>query len=448
MFSPEVRALLPPPDLSRNAALSLWGQASVLYDVDPVADTVGGEALTDLHLPSVWPVMRRRNLYTEAMGECAVRVDWSPSQNRATVRVVPGDCIVAWSDPDAPGVPTRVEELRRRTVTRDGEERQVWTWEVWDVRDPSEPVFRIEERTDGVVQDITAEVAGEAGWPAWFRDSSGAAVLPYALYHRDLGSHLWDWLPGRELVCGTLSAAGMWTWWRSLVRDVGFPQRGLIDGELVGMGTTDARPGRGERVVQTNPMAVLSIRSTDSGTARMEQWGATASPTDLALAIEQYEAGLAQHAGINPGDVHRGSHGSSGYAIVVSRDGLRRAQRRQVPAAREGDKRTLAMLATVTNRMVPGSSLPEAPKDYVVTYERIGKAPEQTRQEVDADMAEVDAGLISPVDAIMRRNPGMTEDEALARLVRNARHTALLRSLAEPEAAPDVEDNSITPEET
>jgi hypothetical protein len=140
-FSHEIAADLEiSPDLSRNPYRLIFQQLNVAYMEPPDVRIDGPEQ--DLHsiiTPRLWAQQQQTSLYTLSMGECLVRIDWQhwADATEATYRVVQPDHVVVDALPNDPDQPGRVEELRLRGET--------WTWEVWDVRDPAEPVFRIDE---------------------------------------------------------------------------------------------------------------------------------------------------------------------------------------------------------------------------------------------------------------------------------------------------------------
>lgn len=417
-FAPEVRELLPPAELSCNPILSINAQKAVLYDDAPdVSLAVEGGADLDLSpvlVEELWPLMQDRLLKQLAMQEAAVRLDWDRDTGTASYRVVPASLVTCIADPKRPSVPLAVSEYRiRRTVGGDIEE---WTVETWDVRDPKNPVFRIEAIDQrGKRVDVTATYyVDDDGVPATdypYRDTACAPVLPYELYHARVGTSLWAPKRGREVVSGTLTSAALWTMWIGGVRDGAHPQRLLIDGTVATVATPKPSGGSQVRVVRMNPMAILEVKSDGAGRASHGQWQPAMDPKTAGEAIEAFIAGLAVYADLSPSDISIGSQGKSGYAIVVSRDGLRRAQKRLVPPCLMGDRRLLAKAAKLANAY-GGHALPEDPKAWRIKYADIGRTPDEVKAEREELVARRDQKLAHPVEVFMALNGLDDREEA------------------------------------
>ena len=212
-YAPEIAAELSiNPDMSANPFLAAMAQLAVSYDQAPSVQVEGDPDLSPIVTPTLWVKMQDRDLKQRGINEVLVRLDWPVDDGGEEVsyRVVSAGYITdAEADPRHPSRPLMVEEFRMRT--RDGEERQ--TWETWDVRDPAEPVFRIEEEDEnGDRVDRTEAYTGSTEFP--YRDSSGAPIFPYVLYHSKMKDRLWSFKLGTEMVRGTLRlAAGGTSWW-------------------------------------------------------------------------------------------------------------------------------------------------------------------------------------------------------------------------------------------
>lgn len=421
-FAPEVRELLPPAEISCNPVLSINSQKCVLYDDDPEV-SIGGEDVEDVDLspvltPELWPLMQDRLLKQQAMNEALVRLDWDAEIGACSYRVVPANHVVCRADPRRPDRPIMVSEARiRRTIGGDVEE---WTWETWDVSDPRNPTFTIEAVDQrGKRHDVTAAYyLDEHGVPATdypHRRRSGEPILPYQLYHARVGTSLWAPRRGREVVGGTLTAASLWTMWVGGVRDGAHPQRLLIDGQVATVATPRPSGGSQVRVVRMNPMAILEVKSDGAGRASHGQWQPAMEPKTAGESIESFIAGLATYADLSPSDISIGSKGASGYAIVVSREGLRRAQKRMIPACRMGDQRLLATAAMLANAY-GGHDLPEDPRAWAIKYSEIGRTPEEVAAEREETVARRDAKLLHPVDAFMRLNGIDDREEAMRQM--------------------------------
>lgn len=418
-FAPELRQWLPEPETSDNPALSVWSQIAILYDAAPTVQIEDPEAdLSPVIRPVLWPLCQQRNLYVEALNECLIRIDWSSEGAEVRFRLVQPHMVTDLVQSRArPDQPTGLTEMRLRTNPTTKKEE--WTWERWDVTDPAKPVFRVTRPVgDGKADlDVTGDylTAEEKtrGYP--YPDRSGAPIFPYILWHRFVSDAMFQPFKGEELVSGTLTASCLNTWLVAGFRDGMHPARVVIDGEAV---PTKAVRGGGAptEVAIGGPFSVTFIRSLQNRNASIGQWNPSVNPKDAAEAYEGFSARLAQFAGLSPSDIRRGSQsGGSGYAIVVSRDGLRRMQARQEPPARMGDTLLLATAARFTNAY-GGTDLPENPDAWQVAYPGLPKTLEEIRADLEETKTLLEAGMLHPVDAFLRFNPGLTREQAAERL--------------------------------
>ena len=432
LFDSEAIQYLPKPDLSRNPLLSTHSQIATTHDGEVLISATGDPDLAPLRLDLVWPLLLGADLFASAMNEVLYRVVVQPDGRACRLRIVTPDCIEAYPHEDEPTRPAVVRELRwRERYSEDGTEEGEWVWETWDARDPAAPAWRL---TNAEGYDVTEKwspgsVSGE--WPALYRDRAGLPVMPYILRHDQIGTRLWNWRRGTELVEGTLRVSALWTYWIMLARDVSTPQRVLIDGDVSETGTGPGQPTA--PVIKTSPIHVLRVRSDSTGSARLDSWTAPGSALDQATALDLYEGSLGQYAGLTAADISRGtSTAGSGYAIVVSRDGLRRVQRRKIPAARVADQELLATMARLLWRV---ASLPESPDDYLVSYPGVGESIDDQSARTDLALREVEAGVRNPAEIVQARTPGMTSEEAIAYLVEAASTRAMLASVASADPA-------------
>lgn len=442
LFTEEVRTFLPPAETSRNALLCYHQQLAIAYDETPqvVASedgvTVEPEDLAPIVYDGMWQVLQDNCLYVSAINESVVRLDVDPKSDpdHVVYRVVPTDRVVMWALPENPGVPVGCSELRERVRPEDG--KPEWTWETWDVSGET-AVFKIESMSDGRSVDRTAAY-GTGAYP--YIDKASDAIFPYVLYHRFQTRQLWSPYRGAELVWGTLTIAALWTLWLSGVRDGAHPQRYVIDGKVVGgkvvkqiNGVTPIEQAVG------NPMALLQIESTGTGrTASVGQYQPAMDPKSAAEAIESYEAGLATYAGLNPSDVSRGSQGASGYAIVVSRDGQRRAVAKLLPGLRAGDTALFATGARLANAYL-GTALPESPDAYSIQYRTMPETTEERKAKLEEAKALMDLGLMSKVEAYRLFHPGVDDEAA---------RVALADIEAEDDGTPEPSNPASTADES
>ena len=427
LFAPEVREMLPPAELSHNPFATTHQQIACLYDEDPELEpTPNTGDTTGILTPDLWPLCQERQLYQSACNECGMRVDvWPgtpateatetspalPATSPAiTYRVVYPDLIlVATPSPDGrdPQVATRIEEARER-INAAGQ--IVWTKEVWDVSDPTAPVFEIHELAgDGTWTDQTAYYAEQPGWPPQYRDLAGNPVLPYVVYHKALGSHMWSPFRGHELALGTLTVAAAWTMWLSGLRDGSHPQRVLLDGEVQ---VTAQAPITGAQILRMNPQTILqvkSIRRSDNtySSPSVTQWQPAMEPKPFGESVTEFEASLAVHAGLSPSDVQKGHDNMSGYAIVVSRSGQRKASKRMLKPCMFGDQLLLSKAAALWNAANGTQLASENPADYQICYEALDALDltheDQERMEREEEKAKAEnlAARLTSVEKMM-----------------------------------------------
>jgi hypothetical protein len=437
-FSLELAAdMVISPDLSRNPYRLIYQQLNVAYNEPPevhIQDDPDAD-LAPIVTPKLWAQQQQTSLWALSMGESLVRIDWKhwAGATEASYRVVQPDQVVVYAMPDEPDQPGAVEELRYRG--------DVFTWEVWDVRDPANPIFRIDEINDQKERvDATAkwapELAGEGAYP--YRATDGSPILPWVLYHRQVGSRLWNWTNGIELTDGALKLCSLWTFWNDGYINCAYPQRYALDVDTqAGVSRTIA--GTPVDVVPVDRKSILKFSSKGPGGGSLGAFTASFDPLQSAEALRLYEQGLAVYAGLNPSDLQVTS-AQSGYAIVVSREGQRRAQKLVEPSFRIADQQLLSTAAKMAN-FYTGSKLSENPRDYRIRYRSMKPSIDEMKAEADLIRAEVDMGVLSKLEALRRMHPEIESDEdALERLLRVNQIEAELAGIAAPVLTADDTD--------
>jgi len=195
-----------------NPLKNLTGQLATLYDVAPTvtipsAPAQDVSALVTPHLLALWPQIL---FMVIGLNECAVRLD-RLSGGRIAYRMVTPDVLrEVIPDNHEPDRPVALRELR--WLRRPG--RVGWAYEVFDLRNPDAPVFKVIEVNGDAESDATALyyptlAPGDYPWRALPVDGAelGAPILPYVLYHLRVNSQLFNPLEGEELVEGTLGIA-------------------------------------------------------------------------------------------------------------------------------------------------------------------------------------------------------------------------------------------------
>lgn len=428
-FGKNTRKYLPDPVTSRNPMLTYNKPKAILYDESPVVSISDDEddgaielnpeeplETVTLDLDSIitddlWPLRQECLLLTLTCNEALMRVDWDDRRQTCRYRIVPAHRVEAFSTPEDPTNPYLVRELRPRMVNNE----KVWTWETWDVGpDRKKAEFKIEMVEDERLVDVTEKVMGSTDYPYPAPAGSDEATMPYIMYHSRVTNKLFSPFLNSELVNGTLVVAACWTWWLGGVRDASYPQRVLFNGKVKTSGAQNVNNQRGVEYVETNPLTILQISGEG---ASIDQYTSAMDPSQMAEAIGAFEMGLATHAGLSAADLQQaGTAGMSGYAIVVSREGLRKAQTKLIPSQRMGDQLLLATAARISN-LRGGTTHPIEPSDYLLSYSDIPKS----LPEIAADLERFEKlsalDLMDPVDAMLELNPSWTRQQAVAKII-------------------------------
>jgi len=385
-------------DRTKNVFRNVVSQLSVLYDTEPViSHEVPGAAEELTRIVSnggLWQFAGQLQQITVGLREGLYRIAVVNKKEGSllSLRVVSPDMILATPDIDQPDKPVEIIEYRLRTV--DGELK--WTRDECSIKDV--PYFRIlsgdgKEDLSGMFLGIDGGLAGE-DYP-YFCD--GRPCLPYTLYHAERKSHLFSPFTGFELVEGSLVVAVLWTFWRHCVRDASWPQRYAVGVRPAGGLTTET--GRNMAYIPTDPASLLNFEPSSDTNPVLGQFLAGADPVALGEAIRAYAADLSMDFGISETDLARlGGSPRSGYAISLSREGVRSAQRRAEPQFRRGDLETLEKIASFWNRAT-GSSLPET--GWEINYPGIPLSTEEKTQAVNEWKSLSEMGVASPVDLYM-----------------------------------------------
>jgi len=314
---------------------------------------------------ALWPQLLNMVI---GLNECAVRVDVLPNGRLAYRTVTPDYLRDVVGDEYEPDRPVALRELR--WLTRPG--RTGWAYEVFDVRDPSAPVFKVIEVEGKDEADATdlyypQRAPGEYPWRALPVDGEeiGRPILPFVLYHLRVNGQLFNPLDGEEMVEGTLAIAMKTTCANQGQRDLAYPQRAIVDGEIVGF-----KGGPDQPRVTVNPLSILQVRSTGAGAARLDQWGSSYNPVTAITALDMQEAALSSFAGLTPADMNL-SAASSGAARVISKEGLRRVRLARELTQRMGDQELLSKAASLFNASQGERVYPENPDDWQIIYNEL-----------------------------------------------------------------------------
>ena len=407
------------PDISSNPFKVVATELATLYDAPPdVSHNTAGGAVDELcgsngliARAGLWPQMARFQAMVIALREMWMRVD--VEDGRLIYRPVSPDMTIAEADPSRPTTPLAYAEIRLRHIRGEAQ----WAYDVLDIRDPANPSYTVRLAKDtGMGEDVTLEVLGGlySGDAYPYRRADGAPILPVVLYHASLyGDRLYDAFNGVELYEGSLNLAVYYSFLAHTLRDASFPQRYAIGVRIAGSDMVDGG-SRGQRVeVVTDPTTILMLDAAMEQQPQVGQFVAGADCEKIETVIASLAHRLATDAGLAPTDLQRTSGSAkSGYAISLSQDGKRTAQRKYVMQFRDADERLVSISATLYNRAM-GTQFPEG--GYSVHYREIPLSPEELASRRAHAMEMMEAGLMDKVEAL-RLFGSLTHEDAVVRL--------------------------------
>lgn len=418
------------PDISNNPMRTVCYELATLYDAEPDLrhNQVGPSPNMDRLIGSsgsiarsgLWAQMARFQALIIALREMWLRVDIE--DGRFVYRPVPPHMTFAEADPARPTLPLALGELRLRQI----EGKTLWAFDIWDIRDPENPSYRVVEALDGwqFGRDFTATVHGAtyqgADYPAAWRRSNGAPVIPAQLYHAStFGDRLFDPFAGVELYEGSLNLAVLYSYLNHCIRDASYPQRYAIGVRVAGLDASDLGSRAARSEVTTDPTTILMLDPiSETSQPMVGQYQAGADVEKLEATIAAVAHRLATDAGLAPSELQRTSGSArSGYAISLSQEGKRSAQRRYVLQMRAADEALIGLSAILYNRWSEANSQPTNYPEggYSVLYREIPLSPDEMRARREHVLAMLEAGLMDRVEAI-RFFGSLSEQDAVAKL--------------------------------
>lgn len=418
-----------PSDLSSNVFEQVNRQLSVLYTERPQVHNVEGdiEPLQKMvNDAGLFPLMQRMQQYTLGMRECIMRIDVNPHAEGMTVdypgiqyRIVTPDYVICDASPDLPDKPNYYQELRLRT---NKENKTEWVWDIFDIRDLNNPRFGMYKAgADGSIGiDVSEDYMGHpahVGLDSYpYIDSQGRPFLPVTMYHAEKTGLLWNTYDQSQLVYGSLQSAVFFSFFSHALRDASWPQRYAIGVTLSGLTAMDQDTTARRTGIATDPSSILMFQPTEDTQPQIGQFQPGADVQSLLESIAKYEYRVATTSGISPAELQRTSGDPrSGYALAVSRQGQREAQRKYAPVFRMADEELLTKTAILSNRFL-NTSLPET--GYRIAYKSLPLSPEETRAAREDIVQKLSAGLISPIQAMQIMYPDLSEEQARQELTK------------------------------
>jgi hypothetical protein len=423
------RAAMGLVDISYCALRTTSYELATLYDAEPDVrhnqlaspniDRLVGSA-GSIARSGLWSQMSRFQAYTLALREMWMRAD--VEDGRLVYRPVAPHMTMAEADPARPNVPTLFGELRLRQI----EGGLMWTFEVWDIRNPAEPTYRVLEALDGWKsgRDLTRLVHGATydgvNYPSSWRRANGTPIIPAILYHASTyGDRLFDPFANIELYTGSLQLGLFYSYLAHCIRDASYPQRYAIGVRVAGMDSSDLGSRAARSEVTSDPTTILMLDPiSETSQAMMGQYTAGADVEKLEAVIAAVAHRLATDAGLSPSELQRTSGSArSGYAISLSQEGKRQAQRRYIMQFRASDEALVSLSAVLFNRWTEANSEPSNYPEggYSVIYREIPLSPQEMEARRKHVLEMLAAGLMSEVDAL-RFFGSLSEQDAIAQL--------------------------------
>lgn len=418
-------------DMSANPFRVICRELSCLYDqsvrVRHLEESAGGLIGKGgaIEESGLWASMRRFQAWVIGCREYLMRIHVSET-GKVRYRPVYPDMVHCTANPDAPDEPVKVCELRLRAKPGGKEGEYIWTWDVLDISDPSNPIYKIihgdsfykPRHGNGEWIDLTEHYLGRdmSGYNYPYVTKDFKPILPYQLYHAErLGDRLWDPYEMVETVEGSMQLAVGHSFLFHVIRSASWPQRWICNGRVAGLDVTGGDAARAEIV--TDPAAVLMLESVDDMQVMVGQWQAGADAQKLEQTLQSYASRLAQDAGLSPSDVQRMSgNARSGYAIALTNAGKREVQRRFSPQFKWADERLIQKTAIMSNRAA-GTSYPED-LGYEVAYAEIPLSSQERESKRKDVLERYREGFISKAQAKSEMEPGLSIKQAAKELRR------------------------------
>lgn len=368
----------------------------------------------------LWAQMARFQALTIALREMWLRVE--VVDGRLIYRPVPPHMTIAEADPARPTVPTMFGELRLRYIDR----KHVWTFDIWDIRDPQNPSYRVVEALDGwqFGRDFTQMLHGAtyvgADYPAAWRRANGTPIIPAQLYHAsNYGDRLFDPFANVQLYEATLNIGVLMTYVQHCIRDASFPQRYAVGVRVAGTESVDGGTRSSRTEVTTDPTTILMLDPIgETSQPMIGQFQAGSDVAKLEEVVNAIVHRTATDAGLAPSELQRTSGSArSGYAISLSQEGKRVAQRRYVMQFRAADEALVGLSAILFNRWAESNTEPTNYPEggYSVLYREIPLSPDEMTARRTHVLEMLAAGLMSQVDAL-RFFGSLSEQDAVAQL--------------------------------
>ena len=426
-------------DLSSNPLEQVTRQLAVLYQDLPIVTNSSEEDIGALigregivTQAGFFPLMQRVQQLVLALRECFVRIDVVTEVQGIQIkggiryRPVTPDYVICKASEDNPDQPIYYQEWRLRF--NKGSKKYEWVADVIDISDLENPSFGMYKiKSNGQLGEDVSEFYMNTGslkgdmYP--YRDKEGKPFLPIQLYRAEKTGQLWNAFDNSTLVYGSLTSAVLFSMYLHLVKDCCYSQKYIAGLQLAGQSAIDQDGAARRASIATDPASILVFMNDPdlTGQPLIGSFQPAADPEKMLESIAKYEFRVATTAGISSDVLRTSGDPRSGYALSISREGQREAQRKYAPVFRFYDEDLLSKTAALSNQFL-NTNLPET--GYRVQYSQLKLSPEEMKANREDVIQKLQAGLISPIDAIMQLNPDLDDLEARKELIRIKRERA------------------------
>lgn len=426
-------------DLSTNTLKRAAASQATLYDVAPTFRSKEGDT-TQLaeafNEAGVWALMPRHQRDVLALRQglmlCSIGQYGDEAPELVTECVAP-DMFDVELDPSNPRRIARLWVARLLPVPdslqpRERAERG-WFWHEYDLRNPAEPAFRVlrsqlsngARKVDAVTDAFAYDLAG--GWLKHAVDRDGAPVMPGVKYDAQTITAAFDAWENLGLVEGTCNIGMLKTHWLHAMKSSSWRQKYGINVKVPGTDTDEAGDGRGKRrEVRLDPSILFMLEQGDAdGQPTVGTFEAPVDPELFLRSIHLYERDIIADSGLRSPSVQKmAGDPRSGQALEVDRDDERKLQARYIPSFGRSDRQLLRVGACMLNRANAGRAgyVEQPERGFDMRYHGVPKSPTERKLEREHLNDLVDRGQLDPVDMHRELNPGMTEEQAVASLLK------------------------------
>lgn len=375
---------------------------------------------------ALWgPIMQQVEYRTLGVGDHFLRPHISDT-GRLSLIDVPAQFVRKDTDSNDRRRLTLIEWLRPRVITVGADAYEVWTIEVYDIRDPANPRHYVTLAGGGpgtmaIGEDLSGALLGTAANPSgnWngeaypFVGDTGP-FIPFGWWSSQASGKLWQVTAGRGAYHGALQTGLLQTYAMQAARDSAGTTVVLVDIEApAGSLSASGAPGQ-ERSIALKPGSMMFLRSAEDGKGQpmIQSIGPGMNLEKLAAFAADYEARLMSRMGLSPSDITRATGNQSAQALLVTDSGRRRYSSRIRPLLRASDLQFVEIIASLAR--MAGIDVPAS--GYTITYYDIPDSPEEERARRESEQADLDRGLISRVDLWRTRHPGATAQDAVQAL--------------------------------